>query len=148
VPGEFDRTSETSAEAEPRLSSYPQTLIANSISDFCIWGPAGAEKDQLLGDMEAATVAWCVDGEKWGSRTIPPGTITGLQLMHTSAYIQYTMTLDITKLNFAADDTGGELDPHGADLLGNPLGGLVYSNGLPTGDNKTLVQALEWNMFL
>lgn len=72
--------------------------------------------------MEAATVAWCVDGEKWGSRTIPPGTITGLQLMHTSAYIQYTMTLDITKLNFAADDTGGELDPHGADLLGNPLG--------------------------
>lgn len=28
-----------------------------------------------------------------------------------------------------------------------PAGGLVYSNGLPTGDNKTLVQAVEWNMF-
>lgn len=26
-------------------------------------------------------------------------------------------------LNLKHDDTGGELDPHGADMLGNPVGG-------------------------
>lgn len=62
-------------------------------------------------------MAWCVDGAKHGARTIPPGTFTGLQFMRTPAYIQWTGTLDITKLNYAADDSGGELDPHGADLV-------------------------------
>lgn len=38
----------------------------------------------------------------------------------------------------------GELDPHGADLLGNPLGGLVYSAGFAA-DNKTLEQVISWN---
>ena len=48
-------------------------------------------------------------------------------------------------LNLAATDTGGELDPLGADLLGNPLGGLMYSTGLPRGDNTTIQQVRSWN---
>src|SRR5882762_3632025 len=32
--------------------------------------------------------------------------------------------------------------------MGNPLGGLVYSNGLPSAkDNTTLLQAVEWNKY-
>ena len=88
---------------------------------------------------------------------MPPGTITGLQVLRTKAYTQWT-----GRMNY----TGGELvssvftkvrkrmmlthpsflqDPHGADQLGNPLGGLVYSFGLPSGDNKTLAQVISWN---
>lgn len=36
------------------------------------------------------------------------------------------------------NDTGGELDPHGADLLGNPLGIL-------SGDNSIYMQVSSWN---
>lgn len=31
---------------------------------------------------------------------------------------------DQTSIGLAANDTGGELDPHGDDNLGNPVGGL------------------------
>lgn len=103
------------ASADPLAA--PQTLVANDISDFCIWGPGGTAKDNILGDIEGATVAWCIDGEKYGARTIPPGAITGLQFMRTPAYIQWTGHINVEMLNFAADDTGGELDPHGADLV-------------------------------
>lgn len=40
------------------------------------------------------------------------------------------------------------VDPHGADNLGNPLGGLVYSTNLPGGDNSTYIQAWNWNNFI
>ena len=44
-----------------------------------------------------------------------------------------------------ANDSGGELDPHGADLRGNPLGGLVYSNAW-SGENLTdYQQVIEWH---
>jgi len=39
------------------------------------------------------------------------------------------------------------LDPHGADLRGNPLGGLVYSNAFGT-DNNTYSQVIEWHNFV
>ena len=32
--------------------------------------------------------------------------------------------------------------------LGNPLGGLLYSTGLPSGDNKTFQQTQHWNNFI
>lgn len=32
--------------------------------------------------------------------------------------------------------------------LGNPLGSLVYSDGLPGGDNSTLQQVVSWNYFI
>lgn len=49
--------------------------------------------------------------------------------MRTAAYIQVVGLFNQTAINLASDDYGGELDPHGADLAGNPLGGLVYSTG-------------------
>ncbi|KAG6825407.1 hypothetical protein H0H92_003793 [Tricholoma furcatifolium] len=44
----------------------------------------------------------------------------------------------------AAGDSGGEMDPHGADLRGNPLGGLVYSTAY-TGNFE---QVIEWHNFM
>jgi hypothetical protein len=35
---------------------------------------------------------------------------------------------DFTKINIMAGDLGGELDPHGATGLGNPVGGNVTTN--------------------
>jgi hypothetical protein len=89
-------------------------------------------------------VAYCSQSGH-GTRIMVPGTITGAQFMRTSAYIQITGTFDQTGVGLASDDYGGELDPHGADLLGNPLGGLVYSTGMPSGDNKTYMQVQSWN---
>ncbi|GAA5861882.1 hypothetical protein JCM3774_001338 [Rhodotorula dairenensis] len=126
--------------------SQCQTLIVSNASDFCLWG-SPTEKDGSIGDVEAAVVAYCTS-DKYGTRVLPAGAITGLQVLHTSEYIQWTGHIDMTALGLTANDTGGELDPHGADLAGNPLGGLVYSSGLPGGDNSTVQQVVEWNMFL
>lgn len=66
--------------------------------------------------------------------------------MKTSAYIQITGHISNSGLGLQSNDSGGELDPHGADLAGNPLGGLVYSTGLPSAkNNNTELQAVEWN---
>ncbi|BGP24382.1 hypothetical protein JCM10295v2_003293 [Rhodotorula toruloides] len=127
--------------------SQCQTLIANNASDFCLWGSPTISPNGTVGNVEAAVVAYCTN-DKHGTRVIPAGAITGLQLMHTSAYIQWTGHINMTALGFTATDTGGELDPHGADLAGNPLGGLVYSNQMPGGNNQTELQAIEWNNFI
>jgi hypothetical protein len=61
--------------------------------------------------------------------------------MRTAAYIQVVGLYNQTAMNLAADDAGGELDPHGADLLGNPLGGLVYSTGFGLYNSSLLSNA-------
>ncbi|GAA5823778.1 hypothetical protein JCM11251_003290 [Rhodosporidiobolus azoricus] len=127
--------------------SQCQTLVANTMSDFCLWGSALTEGLDTVGDIEAAMVAYCTK-DTHGARSIKSGALTGLQMVKTKYYTQWTGYIDQTALHLEKDDSGGELDPHGADLLGNPLGGLVYSTNLPEGDNKTYVQALEWNMFI
>ena len=66
--------------------------------------------------------------------------------MKTSAYIQITGFVDNTAIGLDPNDGGGELDPHGADLQGNPLGGVVYSNGTSDSVNGALAQALNWNL--
>ncbi|BGP55368.1 hypothetical protein JCM8202_004708 [Rhodotorula sphaerocarpa] len=125
--------------------SQCQTAITNNISDFCLWG--SPVPNGLVGDVEAAVVAYCTT-DKHGTRVIPPGAITGLQVLRTSKYIQWTGHINQTALNLQPNDYGGELDPHGADLLGNPLGGLVYSTAMPGGDNQTEIQVHEWNNFI
>jgi len=40
--------------------------------------------------------------------------------MKTSAYIQITGRLNQTGIGLAPNDTGGELDPHGADMVCTP----------------------------
>ena len=70
--------------------------------------------------------------------------------MRTSAYIQLVGFIDNAALGLDPTDMGGELDPHGADLQGNPLGGVVYSldtNFSPDG-GKTPGQVHNWNFFV
>jgi hypothetical protein len=70
--------------------------------------------------------------------------------MKTPDYMQVVGFIDQTKINLKEDDTGGELDPHGADFRGNPLGGLVYSNGFPSngGKNDSFQQVIEWHKWV
>ncbi|KAJ8694145.1 hypothetical protein PTI98_009079 [Pleurotus ostreatus] len=55
--------------------------------------------------------------------------------------------IDQSLINIQTGDFGGELDPHGADLRGNPLGGLVYSTAW-SGKNDTFTQVIEWHNFM
>ncbi|KAF7984665.1 hypothetical protein HWV62_12926 [Athelia sp. TMB] len=126
-------------------TSECQTMEVNSAADFCLWG--SPTPDGQIGDVEAAVVAYCTQAGH-GTRIITPGSITAVQFMKTSAYIQITGLFDQGGIGLMANDTGGELDPHGADLLGNPIGGLVYSTGMPSGDGKTLQQVTSWNNFV
>ena len=64
--------------------------------------------------------------------------------MKTSAYVQVVGFIDQTKINIAAGDYGGEMDPHGADLRGNPIGGLVFSEAC----HGSPEQVIEWHLFL
>ncbi|KII94427.1 hypothetical protein PLICRDRAFT_36700 [Plicaturopsis crispa FD-325 SS-3] len=127
-------------------NSQCQTLIVNSLSDFCLWG--SPTSGGTIGDVEAAVVAYCAQSGH-GARVWPAGTITGAQFMKTSAYIQITGHFNQSGIGLDPNDGGGELDPHGADLAGNPLGGLVYSTGMPSAkDNSTEVQVTSWNNFV
>jgi len=127
-------------------ASECQTMEVNTLADFCLWGSPIA--NGAIGDVEAAVVAYCSQAGH-GTRIMPPGTITAAQFMKTSAYIQITGLFNQSGVGLATNDTGGELDPHGADLLGNPIGGLVYSNNMPTSkDNTTYTQVTSWNNFV
>lgn len=64
--------------------------------------------------------------------------------MRTSAYIQVVGLIKNAALDLTATDSGGELDPHGADLAGNPLGGLVFSNA--TSSDGSITQISNWNL--
>ncbi|KAL1700608.1 hypothetical protein EV121DRAFT_283272 [Schizophyllum commune] len=121
-----------------------QTSFLNSLDDFCLWAPS--EPNSLIADTEGEEVAWCTKPGR-GTRLIPEGALTGVQFMRTSAYVQVIGFIDQTKINIADGDYGGELDPHGADLRGNPMGGLVYSTAFSSsGDEYT--QMIEWHNFM
>jgi hypothetical protein len=125
-------------------NSLCQTSYLNSIDDFCLWAPP--IPNETIGDTEGEEVAWCTKPGR-GTRVIPPGALQGVQFMRTPDYLQVVGFIDQTKINLQASDTGGELDPHGADLRGNPLGGLVYSTGWSS-DNSTFEQVIEWHNFM
>ncbi|KAG7096259.1 hypothetical protein E1B28_003707 [Marasmius oreades] len=120
-----------------------QTAIINSIDDFCLWGPP--DPDSLVGNTEGEAVAWCTDPSH-GTRTIPPGALQGVQFMKTPDYIQVVGFIDQTKINMRSDDYGGEMDPHGADLRGNPMGGLLYSKAWSSGGD--FKQVIQWHNFM
>lgn len=128
-------------------SSDCQTLEITSLSDFCLWGAPGTTGGETIGDIEAAVVAYCIQSGH-GGRTITPGAVTAAQFMRTSAYIQITGLFDQTSIGLAANDTGGELDPHGDDNLGNPVGGLVYSQDPAFAVNGSYGQVHNWNLFV
>ncbi|KAF9507020.1 hypothetical protein BS47DRAFT_1352137 [Hydnum rufescens UP504] len=128
-------------------NSQCQTALINNIADFCVWGPATF--NSTIGDTEAASVAWC-SKPGHGSRVMTSGTLTGVQFLKAPAYVQVTGLINQVNINIAADDGGGELDPHGADERGNPLGALVYTNAFPSnnGNNNTYQQVIQWHNFM
>ncbi|THU95447.1 hypothetical protein K435DRAFT_778991 [Dendrothele bispora CBS 962.96] len=126
-------------------TSMCQTAYVNHLDDFCLFAPP---KEATIGETEGIEVAWCTKPGR-GTRLIPEGTFTGLQLVKSPGYIQIVGFIDQTKLNIPDGDYGGELDSGGQDGRGNPIGGLVYSNDLPgsTG-NDSFVQSRHWTFFI
>lgn len=61
-------------------------------------------------------VAWCTKAGR-GTRVIPRDALKGVQFIRTPDYVQVVGFIDQTKVNIQAGDYGGELDPHGADLV-------------------------------
>ncbi|KAF7369476.1 hypothetical protein MVEN_00277300 [Mycena venus] len=104
---------------------------------FCLWAPRSP--GSTIGDTEGDEVAWCIKNGH-GTRMIPAGAITGVQLVQTPSYIQIAGTINQAMLNIQDDDAGGELDSGGQDGEGNPMGGLVYTNVFPAsnGNNDTI----------
>ncbi|PWN21786.1 hypothetical protein BCV69DRAFT_297995 [Microstroma glucosiphilum] len=125
---------------DSHAKAHCQNIYVNSVQDFCIYGPA---KPSKVSDVEASVVSYCTK-EGYGTRTIPPGTITGASFLKTPHYVQLSLVGDFTKINVAPKDEGGELDAHGATNTQNPVGALVYSRAW-TGEH---VRAHEWHQFL
>ncbi|KAL0577188.1 hypothetical protein V5O48_004786 [Marasmius crinis-equi] len=75
----------------------------------------------------------------YGTRLIPDGAITGAHFVQTPDFVQITGVGNLTFLNIPAADEGGELDPHGQDGNGNPIGGLVFSSAF-----GQLQEIFEW----
>lgn len=124
--------------------SLCQTSFLNSLDDFCLWG--SPEANSIVANTEGEMVAWCTKAGR-GTRVIPRDALKGVQFIRTPDYVQVVGFIDQTKVNIQAGDYGGELDPHGADLRGNPLGGLMYSNAF-SDSNDTYQQIIEWTNFM
>ncbi|KZV67342.1 hypothetical protein PENSPDRAFT_676782 [Peniophora sp. CONT] len=122
--------------------SLCQTMFVDSLEDFCLWGPP--LPNSSVGNTEGEMVAWCTKAGH-GTRVMPAGTLLGAQLLKAPDYVQITGLIDQTKINIAAGDYGGELDPHGQDLRGNPIGGLMYSTQFSGGGGAR--QVIEWTKY-
>ncbi|TCD62764.1 hypothetical protein EIP91_006436 [Steccherinum ochraceum] len=123
-------------------NSTCQNAYINSVDDFCLFAPPEPGPTSTIGDSERIEVSWCIKGG-YGTRIIPDGAITGAHFVKTPDFVQITGVGDLTKLNIPKGDSGGELDPHGADGNGNPIGGLVFSSAF--GD---LQQLHEWTNYM
>ncbi|KAF8604643.1 hypothetical protein BDV93DRAFT_522344 [Ceratobasidium sp. AG-I] len=124
--------------------SMCQNLFVNSVNDFCIWGPPKPNGE--IGQIEEIVVAYCTTPGR-GTRLMPEGTLKSAHFLKTPDYVQITGVGDFTKIGIKKGDEGGELDPHGADKLGNPHGGLVFSNAFSAGASGMGVQMHEWTNF-
>lgn len=123
-------------------TSLCQNAYLNSLDDFCLFAPPKPGKGSAIGDSEQIEVSWCMkDG--YGTRLIPDGSIHGAHFVQTPDFVQITGTGALTSLNIPKGDEGGELDPHGADGNGNPIGGLVFSSAF-----GNLEQIHEWTNYM
>jgi len=130
-------TNQCGTDSSP--SSMCQTMWMNDADDFCLWAPPSSGS---IGVTEREEVAYCTKSGR-GTRVIPDRTLTGVHFVQTPDYVQVTGTGDFTKINVKKGDYGGELDPHGADGNGNPIGGLVFGDSF----GKHL-QYHEWTTFI
>ncbi|KAJ1021921.1 hypothetical protein NDA16_003683 [Ustilago loliicola] len=106
-------------------TSNSRLATLNSIDDWCTFGPE--VPGTVIGNVEGETVAYCTKPRN-NARVIPDGTVTGAHFVKTPLYVQLMALGDFTKIGLVAGDEGGELDPHGATNMGNPVGGNVTSN--------------------
>ncbi|SDA03003.1 BZ3501_MvSof-1269-A2-R1_Chr11g02831 [Microbotryum saponariae] len=113
-----------------------QNVFVNSLDDFCFFAPPKA--GSTIGDTEAKVVSFCLK-TGYGTRTVSADIFKGAHYLVTPHYTQITAIGDFTRVNVKRADEGGELDPHGATGVGNPIGGLVYANGQ---------QVFEWHQFI
>ncbi|EGF99813.1 uncharacterized protein MELLADRAFT_94094 [Melampsora larici-populina 98AG31] len=118
-----------------------QTLYVNSLNDFCLWAPPSGQQE--VGNSEEYEVAWCTKPGR-GTRQIPAGALISAHFLSTPHYVQITGFIDGPALNIKKKDDGGELDPHGATGLGNPIGSLVYTTAFGGG----VQQVKEWMNFM
>ncbi|KAF9259392.1 hypothetical protein L218DRAFT_839055, partial [Marasmius fiardii PR-910] len=125
-------------------SSLCQTSFINGVDDFCLWAPS--TPNSTIADTEGEEVAWCTKPGR-GTRLIPSGALKGLQFMKTPDYIQVVGFIDQSLINIMHGDFGGELDPHGADLRGNPMGALLYTQQFNTPSGQW-TQVIEWHNFM
>ncbi|MBW0489445.1 hypothetical protein O181_029160 [Austropuccinia psidii MF-1] len=109
-------------ETKARPDSLCQNIFIYSAEDFCFFAPP---EPKSVGDAERECVSYCSQDGR-GTRLIPPGTFRNLHYVRTPHYVQITGLGDFTKVNVPSGDTGGELDPSGADGHGNPIGGLAF----------------------
>ncbi|KAI0251177.1 hypothetical protein BJV78DRAFT_1126703 [Lactifluus subvellereus] len=124
-------------------TSICQNAYINEVDDWCVFAPPENGPDSVIGNTERIEVAWCIKSGH-GTRVIPPGAITGAHFVQTPDYVQITGVGDLTKINIPTGDAGGELDPHGADGKGNPIGGLVFSSAF----GGQVQQLHEWTNFV
>lgn len=82
--------------------------------DFCLWGPQ--QPDSTIGETEGVEVAWC-SKPGHGTRLIPDGALTGVQYLKTPDYVQVVGFINQSLVDIVSDDFGGELDPHGGDMV-------------------------------
>lgn len=61
-------------------------------------------------------VAWCTNPSH-GTRLIPKDSLHGIQFMRTPDYVQVSGFINQSRINLKDGDYGGEMDPHGADLV-------------------------------
>lgn len=122
-----------------------QTAYLNDVNDWCIWGP-GPDTGLPVGSMERTMVAYCTTN-KHGTRLIPDGTISGAHFLKTPNYVQVSGTGDFTKIGIPLNDDGGEMDYAGADDLGNPIGGVVFTTAIP-GTDGTPTMVRHWTNFM
>lgn len=123
-------------------TSLCQNAYLNSVQDFCLFSPPESGPGSIIGNTERIEVAWCMMNGT-GNRLIADGIIKGAHFVVTPDYVQVTGVGNLTGINVPPGDGGGELDSLGADGLGNPIGGLVFSNAF-----GALQQMHEWTNFV
>ena len=64
-------------------TSNCQTLVLNSIDDFCVWSPGTVD---TIGNSEAHEIAWCTKSGH-GTRVMPQGTLKGVHFVKTPDYV-------------------------------------------------------------
>ncbi|KAF9446482.1 hypothetical protein P691DRAFT_673530 [Macrolepiota fuliginosa MF-IS2] len=139
---ESGQTGTNKCGTQSSQTSMCQNAFLNAVDDFCLYAPPNPGPDSVIGNTEREEVSWCIKNGT-GTRLIPDGAITGVHFVQTPDFVQVTGIGDLTLLNVPKGDAGGELDPHGADGNGNPIGGLVFSSAF-----GQLEQIQEWTNFM